>query len=126
MSFSSRFKRVSSFLALMIHQFHGFAVGRWLRLKVTPCSLVVLQKPIVQFFQFHTSLFVRVDAGFSLSSGFIGFEAGCLHASLLDKHLGMFDIDAAPDTAGFARRAQFGDVYSAYFCHTWRLIPGFY
>src|SRR5262249_19995695 len=86
----------------------GFSVGGRLRLKETPGGLILLQQPIVRFFQVHASLLVGVDARFVLFSGLIGFEAGWLHLSLFDERLSTFDIDAAPDTAGFAWREANG------------------
>src|SRR5262245_56910390 len=47
---------------------------------------------------------VGVDARFVLFPGLMGLEAGRLHASFFDERLSTFDVDAAPDTAGLARR----------------------
>ena len=72
-------------------------------MKESPRSFVLLEQPVVRFFQLYTSLFVRVNAGSILPPGFIGFQAGRLHLSLLDQRLSAANIDAAPDAAAFAR-----------------------
>src|SRR5262249_1031020 len=81
-----------------------FSVGCRLCLKEIPSRFIFLEQPVVRFFQVHGSLFIGVDSQFVLLSGAIRFEPVWLHSSLVDEGLSTFDIDAAPDTAGFARR----------------------